>query len=123
GVNPGGDNVTFTGILRGSLNNFGVNVTITGLDKEGWSPTFTASTGANFTASSSAVISVNSPTPYAPNVASFPPTAAGGGYTTRAMIGYFQFSNSSTHPAVYVASSATAYQWAADSTYAAAAAV
>src|SRR5207244_1177249 len=78
GINPGGDNVTFTGILRGLLNSFNVNVTILGLDKEGWSPSFAASTGSTWTVSGATVpFSVNSPTPYAPNVGSFLPTAGG----------------------------------------------
>ena len=64
GVAPS-DNVTFTGILRGVLNNFGVNVTITGLDKEGWSPTFSVTSGADFAAGTTNVV-VNTTTPYTP---------------------------------------------------------
>ena len=89
GVNPNGDNVTFTGILRGVLNNFGVNVTVTGLDKEGWSPSFAATVGANFTASSTVNFVVDNPTAYTPVVGSFLPAgdrrrlhAAAGGRAT-----------------------------------------
>jgi autotransporter-associated beta strand protein len=86
GVNGTGDSVTFTGILRGVLNNSGIDVIIQGLDKEGWSPSFASTTGGTFNGANPTVIVLDNPatwTPSLPASGGVTVGASGGGYTQR----------------------------------------